>query len=336
MRLLIITQAVDEKDPSLSFFVRWLREFSEHFTHIHVVCLKEGEHALPENVSVHSLGKEQRALRARYVFRLFRFAWHLRGEYDAVFIHMNQEYVLLAGWLWKLLGKPVYLWRNHYAGNMWTDIAASFSHKVFCTSKFSYTAKYKKTVLMPVGIDTVSFAPIRRLTRKEGSILYFGRFAPSKKPHVLIEALKKIHAPFNVSFYGSPLPEHSSYRDSVIKSAHGLPVRFFAGVPNSEAPRIFNEHDIYVNLGGTGMYDKTIFEAASSGCLVLASSSDFRELAGARFSLKEDGSDLSDKLERLLALSEGEKRGERDAMRALAAKESLKILAKRLKQELTI
>ena len=72
---------------------------------------------------------------------------------------MNQEYVLIAGWLWKLLGKRTYLWRNHYAGSWLTDVAAVFCTKVFCTSKHSYTVKYKKTVLMPVGVDTERFTP---------------------------------------------------------------------------------------------------------------------------------------------------------------------------------
>lgn len=335
MRLLIVTQVVDAKDPYLSFFASWLREFSKLFSHIHVVCLKEGEHALPDNVSVHSLGKERHASRVRYIWRFFRYAWRFRREYDAVLVHMNQEYVLLAGWMWKLLGKPLYMWRNHYAGDMLTDIAASLCTKVFCTSKYSYTAKYKKTTLMPIGVDTALFSLVPDAMREARSILFFGRFAPSKRPEILVSALRKISAPFTASFYGSVLPEHSSYRGRVIESARGLPVRFFEGVPHTEAPRIFCAHDIYVNLGGTGMYDKTIFEAAACGCRVLAASRDFKERAGERFSLREDGGDLAKKLEALLASAEEATLKEREEMRALAKRESLATLGERLQKELS-
>ncbi|MSU74856.1 hypothetical protein EXS57_03740, partial [Candidatus Kaiserbacteria bacterium] len=155
MKLLIVTQALDQDDVILSVYHNWVDELARHFERIEVICLKEGRHELPANVRVHSLGKERGAvMRGIYVWRFLSLAWRFRTEYNAVFVHMNQEYILIAGWLWKLLGKPIYLWRNHYAGSWFTDVAAAFCTKIFCTSKHSYTAKYKKTVLMPVGVDT--------------------------------------------------------------------------------------------------------------------------------------------------------------------------------------
>src|SRR5947207_2952335 len=138
MRLLITTQAVDTNDPVMGFFVEWLLALSNRFEHIHVICLKKGAYTLPPNVSVHSLGKPSfakamkgegsRAIdRLKYTMRFYRYSWNLRGEYDSVFVHMNQEYVLLAGALWKALGRKVYLWRNHIKGSFLTNIAVSFS-----------------------------------------------------------------------------------------------------------------------------------------------------------------------------------------------------------------
>src|SRR3989338_2534636 len=135
MRLLIITQAVDNNDPVLGFFVSWIRELSKRFESVDVICLREGTHSLPANVSVHSLGKENLEIenwklkilrRPLYIMRFYRYAWSLRRSYDAVFVHMNQEYVLLGAILWKLLGKRVYMWRNHYSGGALTDTAAFF------------------------------------------------------------------------------------------------------------------------------------------------------------------------------------------------------------------
>src|SRR5580704_11376753 len=97
MRLLICTQAVDLDDPVLGFFHRWIAELSKRCERVHVICLKEGRHELPANVFVHSLGKEGGRSRVKYLLNFYRYIRELRGEYDAVFVHMNSEYVVLGG-----------------------------------------------------------------------------------------------------------------------------------------------------------------------------------------------------------------------------------------------
>jgi len=335
MRLLIVTQTLDRSDPVLGFFHRWIEELAKHFERIHVICLKEGTHSLPQTVTVHSLGKEGGASRLKYVVRLFRYIWKLRNEYDAVFVHMNQEYVLLAGLFWRVSGKRIYLWRNHYAGSMMTNLAVALSTKVFCTSRFSYTAKFNKTIVMPVGIDTNVFKPIG-LSRKVGSILSLGRIAPSKRVDVLIEAvdiLKQKSIDVEAHIFGDALPKDADYRASLLKRIGELGltnIQFHAGVPNDETPKIYSAHDVFVNCSGSGMYDKTIFEAAACGCLVLASSRDFSELAP-DFSFAEgDSEELAARIEQLMSLSEADRESARDDMRALAERHSLQELGRRL------
>ena len=164
LKLLIVTQKVDRNDSVLGFFHRWIEEFAKYCSQLTLICLQRGEYNLPANVKVLSLGKETGRSRVKYLWRFYKYIWQERKNYDVVFVHMNQEYILLAGWLWKILGKKVFMWRNHYSGSLFTDIAASFCRKVFCTSKYSYTAKYKKTVLMPVGIDTNLFRIDKQIT----------------------------------------------------------------------------------------------------------------------------------------------------------------------------
>ena len=117
MKLLIVTQTVDIKDPVLGFFVRWIEEFAKHVEHIEIICLKEGQYTLPSNVRVHSLGKEKNlplfVRRILYAVRFKFFVWRLRHDYDAVFVHMNPEYVVLGGLFWRLLGKKISLWYTH-------------------------------------------------------------------------------------------------------------------------------------------------------------------------------------------------------------------------------
>jgi len=338
MRVLILTQAIDTQDPFLSFFHTWARGFSKQFQQVHIVCLKKGEYDLPANVTVYSLGKESGKLRLTYIRRFFSLVWTLRNEYDAVFVHQNQEYMLLGGWLWKVLGKPAYLWRNHYAGTIWTDIAASFAQKVFCTSRFSYTAKYPKTVLMPVGIDTDFFRPDHSINRIPSSVLFYARMAPSKNPHILINALEllaKRGIEFTATIRGTPLPKDEGYGNSLKESVQkkGLTqIHFEPGRPHAEGPAIFSTADIYVNLGDSGMYDKTIFEAAACGALVLACSLDYAELVEQDLTFEAGGArDLASKLETLLALPADEKREKASKLRSVVEqKHSLRALTESL------
>ena len=341
MKLLIVTQAVDTEDPVLGFFVRWIEEFAKHSEHIEVICLKEGRHALPGNVRVHSLGKEHGAVsRMTYAFRFLLLVWKLRHEYDAVFVHMNQEYILIAGLFWKLFKKRTYLWRNHYAGSWLTDAAALFCAKVFCTSQHSYTAKYKKTVLMPVGVDTERFSLDGRIARKPKTILFLARMAPSKRPEMVIDALAMLArdgVSFSATFVGSPLPQDEAYLEHLKERARPLSVAgritFLPGVPNDQTPDLYRAHEVFVNASPSGMLDKTLFEAAACGALVLASSDDFREMAGDRFAF-ETPEGLSNALTKILAVSDAERTQDLATLARLAKIHSLSGLGARLEAEL--
>ncbi len=302
MKLLIVTQVVDTEDLGLGFFHTWILKLAQRFESIEVICLKEGKHTLPSNVHIHSLGKEQGPVHSfRYALRFLKLAWQLRTKYDAVFVHMNQEYILISGLFWRLFGKSVYLWRNHYDGSFLTDIAAFFSTKVFCTSQHSYTAKYRKTTLMPVGVDTERFS--KSVSRQKNSILFFSRISPSKRPEMFIDALgllKERGVTFSASVVGSSLPKDEAYHRMLKAKAEMLGLKsvisFSPGVPNDKAPGIFGSHEIFINTSPSGMFDKMLFEAAASGCLVVTTSEDFKEIAGEQFWCKDVHS-LAERLE---------------------------------------
>jgi glycosyltransferase involved in cell wall biosynthesis len=278
MKLLIITQKVDKEDPIFGFFHNWISEFSKRFEKVSVICLEKGNYDLPKNVKVYSLGKESGKSKIKYIKNFLNLILGLHKEYNVVFVHMNQEYVLLGGFIWKILRKKVYFWRNHPRGNLLTGVAVWLSNKVFCTSKQSYTAKFKKTSLMPVGIDTSVFNAELRINNYELSknkILFLSRMSPIKRPDLLIEALNILNkrgTNFICDFYGDPLPKDQNYYDSLkIKAKEfGLEnnVNFYKGVPNYETPKIYSEHNIFVNLTPLGSFDKTILEAAACGCVL--------------------------------------------------------------------
>jgi len=282
MNLLIVTQKVDKSDDLLAFFHGWIEEFAKHAKIVHVICLYEGEHDLPPNVQVHSLGKEVGVSKPGYILRFLRYVWMFRGEYTHVFVHMNQEYVLLAGIFWRLFFKKVFMWRNHAKGSILTNLAVLLSSKVFCTSPHSYTARFRKTKLMPVGVNTAFFKPSAKAQKKPNSILYLGRIEPVKKVDVFVDVLRHLDQQgieFSATIAGGSSPENVQY-GSTIKSTVSeydldSKVVFTGAVTQERALELYHEHDLYMNLTPAGSMDKTILEALACGLKVVVANTFF-------------------------------------------------------------
>ncbi|MDP3962765.1 MAG: GtrA family protein [bacterium] len=313
--ILIITQKVNKDDPVLGFFHKWIEGLAKRFDSVVVICLEKGESSLPENVKVLSLGKEERQSRLQYLIHFYWYVLTEKRNYDAVFVHMNQQYVVLGSIVWKILKKKIYMWRNHVSGGVMTKIAVRLCDKVFCTSEFSYTARYKKTYIMPVGIDTDTFSRGGGIARNPRSILFLGRIAPIKKPDILGRALAILHekgVDFTASFYGDPLPQDKEYyeslRSAVVESGISERVSFHPGIKNRETVDVYNAHEVSINLSPSGLYDKTIFEAMACETLILASSKSLYGVVPENFIFKErDAADLANKLEKILDLPQKEK-----------------------------
>jgi glycosyltransferase involved in cell wall biosynthesis len=358
MKLLIVTQAVDKNDEALGFFHRWLEVFADKFEQITVICLKEGEHYLPDNVRVFSLGKERlRTIgfgrksagpagrlfgRIRYSFRFLRCIVRMRKDYDTVFVHMNQEYVIIGGLLWDLMNKKVFMWRNHRRGGVLTRYAVFLCHKVFCTSPDSFTARFKKTRLMPVGVDTDFFKP-DEAERPHGALLFLGRIAPVKRPDLFVKTLKLLQdrgVSFSARIVGSVLKRDQKYFESLqaaIENA-GLSQRVSVepGLPHVGTVSAYNHSEIYINLTPSGSLDKTIFEAMASGSLILVSNGFLAGKVDSRFLVSSDKPiEIADEISVLLRLSDDEKKPLRDSLRRyVVLNHSLNLLTEKLSAEL--
>ena len=310
MRMLIITQAADAGDPVLGFFVGWIAELAKRVERVEVICLTEGDHPLPANVRVHSLGKERGVSRIRYLLNFYAYLWQLRGQYDTVFVHMNQEYVLLAGLLWRLGGKKILLWRNHAQGSISTRLAVLLAHRVLYTSPQSFTARFRKARKMPVGIDTDFFTPDPQVPREPHSILFLGRIAPVKNADVFIEALNALRqrgVPFSATVAGAALPRDAAYEEGIREqvAVAGLigQVRFVGAVSQQEARRLYRGHGLYVNLTLAGSMDKTIFEALACKVPVLVANEDLlREIPEPFVTPRGDAKTVASRIESLIAM----------------------------------
>lgn len=327
MRILIVTQAVDLGDPVLGFFHRWIEEFAVKCERVEVLCLREGAHHLPGNVRVASLGKERGASRAGIIRNFYRAIWSARSEYDAVFVHMNSEYVVLGGLLWRFLGKRVVLWRNHPMGGLSIRLAALLSHVLCYTSPRAYIARYKKAVQMPVGIDIAQYQAAR--TGVPGTLLWLGRIDPIKRFHLVVAALQLLvedSVAFTFDVYGEPTRGREKYLADVRQQFRALEergyVRYQGSVTHEKTPAIYAAHDVFVNLTPAGSFDKTIFEAMSAGCLVVISNPDLKDVISADlFVQSEHVESIAMALKQALLAGDAERERERATLAAYVQKD---------------
>lgn len=285
MKLLVFTQKVDKNDSILGFFHTWIVELSKQAESVAVICLEKGEFDLPKNVTVYSLGKERGVSKFGYILNLYKYLHVIAGSYDKVFVHMNEEYVFLAGLYWKLKNIPVYLWRNHPKGTILTRIAVGLSTKVFCTSTDAFVAGMKKSVIMPAGIDLDRFRPVEGVVRKKYSVCMVGRIAPIKHIDTALKAISHLVASgeqVSLTIVGSYLDKDAEYyetlKDYVSTNNLTLYVNFVPGVSPDKLSDIYSGHEVCLNLTDSGSFDKTIVEAASCGAIPLVSNTSLQTL----------------------------------------------------------
>jgi Glycosyltransferase len=228
---------------------------------------------------------------------------------------MNQKYIILGGLFWKILNKKIFMWRNHPCGNFLTNISVFLSDRVFCTSKYSYTAKFKKTEIMPAGIDTETFKRYENIQKIPNSILYLGRISSIKNIDILIESVKlldKEKIDFVLNIIGEPGEKDREYFGKIKELSKKLEqkgkIKFLGKVPNYKTPEIYNQNEIFVNLTPSGSFDKTILEAMACECLVLVANKSFESVLPKEFIFNQgDFQELALKLIWVLKLSSLEK-----------------------------
>lgn len=256
MKLLICTQAVDNEDPILGFFCRWIEEFAKHCEKVTVICLREGNHSLPSNVEVISLGDASRLTR---VWRLWRASIARRHEYNTVFVHMNPEYILAAGFLWRLMHKHITLWYTHKSVNLKLRIAVLFTHLVFTASAESFRLRTKKLQVMGHGIDTDFFSPNTDTVRGDW-LLSVGRLMPSKRHDLAIRIAAREGKELRIAGEGSER-EHLE----ALARELGARVRFLGALTQSQLRDEYRKASYLIHTSETGSLDKVVLEALACG-----------------------------------------------------------------------
>jgi glycosyltransferase involved in cell wall biosynthesis len=286
MRLLFVTQKADEQDELFGFTHRWIEEFAAHWEQVTVICLYEGTHRFPPNVRVLSLGKEAGASRLKYLWRFYRYI--LSAQYDRVLVHMNPEYLVLGGWLWRLRGTRAGLWYSHKSNNLKLRIAVFFAQVVFSTAKKSVTFESPKLRIMGHGIDVDSYRCSARPANAVPVVLTVGRVTKIKHCETLIEAVSLLKAHGFTArgvIAGGPVNDadrayEAGLRAQVTQLGVGGEVEFTGLIPVEELRAWYCRADISVNMVPTGGLDKSVLEGMAAGNLVMSSNEVFRDYFG--------------------------------------------------------
>lgn len=310
MRLLLITQKVDNRDPVLGFMLGWIEAFARRVSSVVVICLEAGECRLPENIRVLSLGKQNTIIhysmftiplfrRLLYAFRFWRLIWRERGNYDAVFVHMNQVYVLLGGLFWRFLGKKVGLWYAHGHTPLSLRLAAPLCDVIFTSTKSGCRLASKKVRVVGQGIDMGKFYPApepRESAARKGALnlITVGRISPVKDYETILKTLETLRhrgLPFFLTIVGGPFgqsarasAERSPEREYLEKlkrfvAERGLSsaVSFLGPVLSEDVAALLRKADCFVSASQTGSLDKTFVEAMATGLPVVGSNDALRE-----------------------------------------------------------
>jgi len=275
VRVLMLTRRIDRDDPRAGFAHRWVEALARHprIEGVDVICLEMGEHALPPNVTVASMGKERGYGRLREMVEFARAINRVIRRTDVIFGHMIPRYVVVAA-PWALLFRvPVVLWYTHRQVHLELRLAHALAQRVVTASPESFTLPSDKVTVIGHGIDMASFTP-GPAPAAERLILAVGRLSAIKNYEVLIEALARLRArpgfeDVRLAIAGGTTPEAPGYDARLRALAERLGVAehvtLLGAVPHADVPGLYRQAAVSANLAPTGGLDKVVIESLASG-----------------------------------------------------------------------
>lgn len=306
MRLVFITQVVDEDDAVLAATVPKIRALATRCDHVLVVCGRVGAHDLPENCSFALFGARSRLGRGLRFVR--GIAPELARRPAAVVAHMCPIYAVLAAPLARPRGVPILLWYTHWRATRTLRLAERAADAVLSVDIRSFPLPSPKVRALGHGIDLAQF-PCRPAPREDGlRLLALGRTSPAKGLPVVAEAVRRVAAagiPVVLEVRGPSLTREERAHRAELERAGVL---VGDPVPRSQVPSLFAHADALVNNMRAGAPDKVVYEAAASCVPVFASNPVFDRLLPAELRFERGRpEDLAGRLAAFAALTTEER-----------------------------
>lgn len=301
--LLIITQVVDREDSNLGFFCEWLEEFANQTNKLFVITNRVGKYSLPKNVTVVSLGKENRVGRAMRLFYFWKYLFKFLPQSQGILVHMCPEYVIYGSFIARLFRKKIGLWYLHKSMTWRLKLASLLVNNIFTAHEDGLPIKSDKVVVTGHGINLDVFY-FNKKEENKGSLclLTVGRITDSKNLLFLIKFAiilqQKLYKPVKFVIVGEPyLPVDISYlaklKQYIREQKVGGIVEFAGKISHKDLPDYYKKADIFLSASRTGGVDKAALEAIASSVPVVTSNEAFKNLLPAEcIFVDEDMHDL--------------------------------------------
>ncbi len=271
MRLVVVTQRVDEDDPALGATVPKLRALAQRVDELVVLTLDAVPTDLPANVRVETFGARSRAATAARL--AVRLAPQVRRRPVAVLAHMSPVYAIAAAPLTRPLGVPLLLWFTHWRDSRLLRQAERLATRVVTVDSRSFPFPSRKLVPVGHGIE-VGGLPARRRADGVLRLLALGRTSPAKGLDTIVDAVASLDG-VELEIRGPSLTDEER-RHRAELMARGARVE--QPVPRSQVGEVYARSDALVSNMRAGALDKVVYEAAAAGLPVLVASEGFAPL----------------------------------------------------------
>jgi len=288
-RLVFVTQVLDPDDEVLGSVPNYLQALASRVDRLVVIANEVRSIPYDFDAEVVSLGKEKGLSRVRRTLRYEAALARVlsrRGR-TALVAHMCPIYLTLAAPLALVTKSRTLLWYAHSADSASLRLAERLAGAVLTTAPGSYHRSSEKIRPIGQGIDIRQFSYSSPTTTSSAlRLLTVGRTSPDKCLPTIIRACSLARSrgtDVRLRIVGrSLLPKEQEHRaeleDLVRRLGLGSVVTVEPGVPYEMMPSLLRQASAVVSAAKDGSADKTIFEAAACGRLVLAASSAFESL----------------------------------------------------------
>lgn len=350
MRLLLFNLRTDVDDTALGFTTAWINAIAPRWEHVDVVTLHAGRLELPDNVTVHSAGREHGYRRWRMLARFYGLVTLvvLRRRPDVCFAHMTPLFSSLFWPVRKLARVPLLLWYAHGSVTRELKIAERLADRCVTSTPAGFRLRSDKLGVLGQGVDVERFRPPPAVADDyERTVLVLGRLTPSKHVDEAIRAIGRVRLEWpdvRLRVVGGPVTaadQDYARRIGALVDEHdiGDSVQLVGAVPFARIAEQYATGGVFLNLGSTGSLDKAILESMAAGCIPISRNDAFAALAaehGIEDLVIGAGADaIAAALSRVLSMAAVERAALRRRLRTIVEQEhSLERLAGEVQREL--
>ena len=317
LRLLIITQVVDDDHDVLGFVTRWISALARRAERVDVLALNVGRHSLPDNTNVFEL--KSGGLRRYFDFRGKLRRLVREDGVNAILAHMCPGYVIAARL--STLGVPIFMWYAHAAASLKLRLADKLVAAGFTSSLSGYSIRSRKIMVVQQGIDTEKFAPAEGIdddgVRK---IVTLGRISRVKRLDLFIEAVSQLSRNekprIEASIIGSAQTDDDKrYRAELVEmiETKGESDRIFlsGACEYSKVEEVYQDASVVVSTRYPSSLEKSVLEAMACATPVVVVAESFvtvlGEYAKDLVASEPTGDAIAEKIARLLEMENEER-----------------------------